>query len=199
MPNLLYQGHGSFRLTANNGTVVYIDPFAGAGYDLPADAILVSHQHGDHNQVGLITQKPDCTVITNVEALAGGEYNTFSIKGVEVEAVMAENKNHPRDECVGFIVIMDGVKIYFSCDTSTTPQMAEFAARKLDYAFLCCDGYYNMGLTEAAECAKVIGARYNIPVHISPGELFDRALAERFKGPNRLIVEAGEVLELRQG
>ena len=37
MPKLFYQGHGSFRLTANDGRMVYVDPFAGSGYDLPAD------------------------------------------------------------------------------------------------------------------------------------------------------------------
>jgi len=196
MPKLLYQGHGSFRLTAGNGTVMFIDPFIGTGYDVPADVILVSHQHDDHNKVGLITQKPGCTVISNVEALAGGKHNKFSVSGIEIEAVEAVNKNHPSDQCVGFIVTADGVKIYFSCDTSKTSQMAGFAERKLDYAFLCCDGFYNMGLEEAAEAAKLIGARHNVPVHLKPGELFDRALAEQFKGPNRLIIEAGEEVEL---
>lgn len=196
MPKLLYQGHGSFRLTANDGIVIFIDPFVGTGYDEPADIILVSHQHDDHNKISLITQKPGCTLITNAEALAGGKHNIFSVKGVEIEAVMAENRNHPPDLCVGYILTIDGLKLYFSCDTGKTPQMAEFAAKKLDYAFLCCDGYYNMGLVEAAECAALIGARHNVPAHIKPGALFDRTLAEQFDAPNRLIIEAGEEIEL---
>ena len=196
MAKLLYQGHGSFRLTTKDGAVLFIDPFVGIGYDKPADVILVSHQHDDHNQIGLITQKPGCTVITDADALAGGKHNTFSLHGFEIEAVEAQNKNHTPDECVGFIITVDGKKLYFSCDTSKTAQMAEFAARKLDYAFFCCDGFYNMGLEEAAECAKLIGAKHNVPVHLKPGELFDRALAEQFTGPNRLIIEAGEEIEL---
>jgi len=196
MPKLLYQGHGSFRLTADDGVVIFIDPFAGTGYDKPADIILVSHQHFDHNRIELITQKPDCAIISNIEALAGGKHNTFSIKGVEIEAVMAENKNHPPDECVGYILTINRLKLYFSCDTGKTTQMAEFAAKKLDYAFLCCDGYYNMGLREAAECAELIGARHNVPVHMKPGELFDKTIAEQFQAPNRLIIEAGEEVGL---
>ena len=74
--------------------------------------------------------------------------------------------------------------------------MASFSEKKLDYAFLCCDGVYNMSLEEAAECAKLIGAKHNVPVHLKPGELFDRTLAEQFSGPNRLIIEAGKEVEL---
>ena len=198
MSKVLYQGHGSFRLTTDDGVVVFIDPFVGTGYDVPADIILITHQHDDHNKINLITQKPGCTVITNVEALAGGKHNTFSLNGVEIEAVMAENKNHPPDQCVGYILTVDGLKLYFSGDTSTTSQMADFAAKELDYAFLCCDGFYNMSLEEAAVCAKLIGAKHNVPVHLKPGELFDRTLAEQFEGPNRLIIEAGKEVELNR-
>lgn len=197
MAKLLYQGHGSFRLISNEGVVVYIDPFIGTGYDLPADVILVTHQHEDHNRIDLITQKPDCTIISNFEALAGGKHNTFSVKGIEIEAVEAGyNQGHSPEDSVGFIVVVDGLKLYFSGDTSTTPQMAQFAARKLDYAFLCADGHYNMGLDEAAQCANLIAARHSVPVHLKPGELFDREMAERFQGANRLIIEAGEEVEL---
>ena len=197
MPKLFYQGHGSFRLTSDDGAVIFIDPYIGEGYDVPADIILITHQHSDHNQVGLITQKPGCKIISNVEALSGGKHNTFTLEGVKIEAVEAGyNQNHAPDNSVGFIVAIDGLKLYFSGDTSRTPQMETFAARKLDYAFLCGDGYYNMGLEEAAECAELIGARNNVPVHLKPGELFDRELAERFNGPNRLIIEAGEEVDL---
>ena len=196
MAKLYYQGHGSFRLTTGDGAVIFIDPYVGTGYDLPADAILVTHQHADHNNIELITQKPDCVVISNVEALAGGVYNSFAVCGVAIEAVAAENQNHPIDQCVGFLVNVDGKKLYFSGDTSKTAQMASFAAKELDYAFLCCDGFYNMGLEEAAECAAIIGAKHNVPVHMKPGELFDREIAEQFNAPNRLIIEAGTEIEI---
>jgi len=196
MPKLLYQGHGSFRLTTNGGVVVFIDPYVGDGYDVPADMILVTHQHADHNQLELITQKDNCDVISNVEALEGGKHNSFSLRGIDIDAVAAENKNHPADQCVGFILTVDGVKLYFSGDTSKTAQMSDFAAKELDYAFLCSDGIYNMGLEEASECAKIINAKHSVPVHIKPGELFDRTLAEQFSAPNRLILDAGEELEL---
>jgi L-ascorbate metabolism protein UlaG (beta-lactamase superfamily) len=193
---LLYQGHGSYRITAADGRVIYIDPYAGEGYDKSADILLVTHQHDDHNKTALVTQKPACKVITNVEALAGGKHNTFEVGGIVIEAVEASNANHDPAQCVGLILTVDGIKIYIAADTSKTKSMESFAARKLDYALLPIDGYYNMDAKDAAECARLIGARVNIPVHMKPGELFDRERAEAFDAPGRRIVAAGEEIEL---
>jgi L-ascorbate metabolism protein UlaG (beta-lactamase superfamily) len=195
MPKMLYQEHGSFRLTADDGRVIYVDPYKGDGYDLPASLILVTHQHGDHNQIGLCAQKPDCRVITNAEALAGGRYNSFDIGGIAVEAVEAYNKNHSRSECVGFIITLGGVKLYASGDTSKTDQMETFAPLGIDYAVLCGDGHYNMGPEEAAECARLIGAKHNIIVHVKAGESV-REIAQLWSAPNKLILEPGQEISL---
>jgi L-ascorbate metabolism protein UlaG (beta-lactamase superfamily) len=197
MPKLYYQGHGSYRITADDRRVIYVDPYAGDGYDLPADVILVTHGHGDHNQVQLVTQKPSCRVITNVEALAGGKHNCFDLgDGLAAEAVEASNRNHDPAKCVGYIITVDGVKIYCSGDTSKTEQMKSFAKRKLDYALFPLDGVYNMDLDEGAECTRIVGAKHNIPIHLKPGALFDRKKAEKWEAPNKLIVEPGQEIEL---
>ena len=196
MAQLLYQGHGSFRVTAADGRAIYVDPYAGTGYDLPADIILVTHQHGDHNKIELITQKETCRVITNQEALAAGVHQSFQVGDIGVEAVEAGNKNHDPQVCVGYLLTVDGVTLYAAGDTSRTAQMATFAARGLDYALLPGDGKYNMDVAEAAQCAALIGAKHNIPIHLMPGELFSRERAEAFDAPNRLIVEPGETIAL---
>ena len=196
MPKLLYQGHGSFRLTADDGRVIYVDPYAGEGYDKPADLILVTHQHGDHNQVQLCAKKGGCRVITNKEALAGGRHNSFDAGSIHIQAVEAKNLMHSPKTCVGYIITLDGLKIYASGDTSTTEQMKTFTDMSFDYAILCGDGFFNMGLKEAAECARLAGAKHNIIIHLRPGALFDRKKAERWDAPNKLIVEPGQEIVL---
>ena len=198
MTRLLYQGHGSFRLTAKDGTVIYVDPYAGEGYDVPADIILVTHQHGDHNRVDLPARKENFVVITQTEALAGGTHQSLSVNDIGIESVQAYNKNHDPKNCVGYIITIDGIKVYAAGDTSTTEQMTSFSEKELSYALLPCDSVYNMDLVEAAACAALIGAKHNIPIHMKPGALFDRERAERFIAPSRLIVGAGEEITLEK-
>lgn len=199
---LLYMGHASLRITTAEDKVIYIDPFAGDGYEPAADLILVTHGHYDHTDLDKVTNRnDDCEIITWKEALKGGEHQTFDLGYAKVEAVEAGyNKNHNVKECVGYVITLsDGVKVYVSGDTSTTEQMPSLADQNIDYAFFCCDGIYNMDLEEAAECAALVGAKHNTPYHIvaaNSGSLFDHARAEEWNAENRLIIDEGEEIEL---
>ncbi|AEF80873.1 MBL fold metallo-hydrolase [Leadbettera azotonutricia] len=196
MPKLYYQGHGSFRISASDGRVIYVDPYAGDGYTLPADIVLITHQHSDHNKIELVTQKDGCRVITNVEALAGGKHNSFDINGIHIEAVEAKNLIHNPRKCVGYIISLDGISLYASGDTSMTKQMESFAERKLDYALFPCDGVVNMSLKMGSKCAKMVGAKHNIPIHLKPRALFNRKRADKWDAPNKLIIEPGQEIIL---
>lgn len=195
MAELLYQGHGSFRIQTEAGTVIFVDPYVGEGYDLPADLVLVSHEHHDHNRVELVTQKPGGKVYRAADCLKNGEYRAWTEFGVTIRSVAAYNQNHPKAECVGFLLTVDGKTLYMAGDTSRTEEMeTELAGEHIDYAFLPIDGIYNMDAAEASECAAVIGAVHSIPVHMKPGALFDQETAERFQADGRLIVKPGETL-----
>ena len=109
---------------------------------------------------------------------------------------------HNPAECVGYILTFkNGASVYVTGDTSNTPQMAQLSKKQITYAFFCCDGIYNMDLEEAAECARLVGAKHNIPYHNTAstrGKPFDKKRAEAFNAPNRLIVDMGEEIVLEK-
>lgn len=196
---LLYMGHASLRITTGDNKVIYIDPYAGSGYEPSADLILITHAHHDHTDIDLIKNRnPGCRIITWEEALKGGSHQSFDFGFVKVEAVEAGyNLNHSVKKCVGYILTAEsGVTVYVSGDTSKTKQMPLLAGRNIDYAFFCCDGVFNMKPSEASECAALVKAKHSIPYHIAPGKLFDPAKAEKFKADGRLILTPGEEIEL---
>ena len=87
---LLYMGHASLRITTPENRVIYIDPYAGKGYDAAADLILVTHDHFDHTAVDKITRRAEgCQTVTWKEALVKGNYKTFDFGFATVEAVEA--------------------------------------------------------------------------------------------------------------
>ena len=197
MPKLMYQGHGSYRLTTDGGMVIYVDPYAGQGYDVPADLILVTHDHYDHNCIDKPARRPGCAVITQQEALEDGRYGRFTLGDLQIEAVPAYNSHHPKESCVGYVLRFDGISLYASGDTSETEAMGSLLpAYHLDYALLPTDGIYNMGPEEASRCAEKIGARHVIPIHCKPEALYDRSVAERFQAAGRILLEPGHTLDL---
>lgn len=203
MATLLYLGHGSLRLTTDAGKTIYIDPFmspdgqgSSKGYEVPADLVLVTHQHYDHTGTEKMPHAAGCVVWQNGDSHPDATtYLTqvFLDGAVEVQAVEAYNHHHRKDECVGYVVRVDGLTLYFSGDTGPTNQMRELAGMGIDYAFLPCDGIYTMTPEEAAECATLVGARHNVPVHMKPVEPYSEQVARRFAAaaPNALLVRPG--------
>ncbi len=202
MAKLLYIGHASFRLTTNDGFVTYIDPYAPGDYSIPADLVLVTHEHFDHNSFNLLTTKPTTAFIRPIVALIDGEYLDFPNGGMHIQPVPATNANHSIDECVGYVIEVDNKKLYFAGDTSKTDYMeSDLSKMNLDYAFLPCDGTYNMDLDEAIECAKIISAVHSIPIHtmpVSPGETprFNEEKANAFDVDGALVMRPWTEIEL---
>jgi L-ascorbate metabolism protein UlaG (beta-lactamase superfamily) len=155
MGKLFYQGHGSYRLVSDQGIVIYVDPFAGAGYDLPADIVLITHEHPDHNNLTLLQQNQEFVVIRPETILINGVYGRQTIHDIAIQAVPAYNTGHDKNKCVGY-----------------------------------------MDPKEASNCAAVIGAVHTIPIHMKPGALFDRNIAETFVAEGRLILEPNDEIKL---
>lgn len=206
MAKMLYQGHGSYRFVLDAGIVVYVDPFAGEGYDLAADVVFVTHEHFDHNQVQKMPRNAGCELVRASDVHpSSDEYLTVYPHGIKTTAVQAYNKNHPVDECVGLVLEFDGLSFYASGDTSMTDDMrsGKLANMSIDYAVFPGDGFFNMDVEEASECAKLVAAKHSIPVHLvpmdnpnDPAQIFSQERAEQFQVPGRIILAPGDEIEL---
>ncbi len=197
MAKLFYQGHGSLRIISNNGEVLYVDPFIGEGYDIKADYAVSTHEHYDHIQFQKIIFRNNINIYRAKNFINEDEtYNTLILGDFKVEGVMACNKNHPRNECVGFIIYVDNKVVYLSGDTSYVPEMENLRDKHIDYAFFCGDGIYNMDIEEASECANIVNAQWSIPYHLLPDHTYSEELANKFSGVNKRLIKPSQEIEL---
>ncbi len=196
MTTLTYIGHASIKLKSSDGTVIYIDPSFSGDYSEPADFILVTHAHSDHQaSSNQVEKKEDCIKITQKEALVDGEYSTFDYENIKIEAVAAGgNPNHDIKNGVGYIVTIDGITVYHAGDTSMIDEMNLLTDKNIDYAMYPIDGTYNMDAVEAAEVADLVGATHNIPIHEYDQGKVNKS--DNFNPNGRLIVAYEETIVL---
>ena len=172
--NIKWLGHAGFAINALDKIIV-IDPFQ-IKEIAPADIILITHSHYDHCSVEDINKikKPDTVIVTEAESakkLSGNVRivkpgDKINVSGVQIEAVEAYNTNkafHPKaNGWLGFIITVDGIRIYHAGDTDLIPEMDKFEA---DIALLPVSGTYVMTADEAVEAAKRLKPEIAFPMH----------------------------------
>lgn len=146
-----------------------------------ADFILVTHEHFDHYDKDAIDllKKEGTQIYLNPAvkklyvsgtALTNGETKVIS-KEIKVEAVPAYNttkgreKFHPNGRDNGYILTIDGLRIYIAGDTEPIPEMKDI--KDIDVAFLPVNQPYTMTPEQAASAAKTINPKVLFPYHYS--------------------------------
>jgi L-ascorbate metabolism protein UlaG (beta-lactamase superfamily) len=202
--NIHWLGHASFRIDASEA-VIYVDPWQLGEDPRPADLILITHDHRDHcspedvakiqtDETVIVTVKDSASKLDGkVEIVKPGD--ELTLKGVEIKAVPAYNLTkfrspgvpfHPKaKKYVGFILNIDGQRIYHAGDTDVIPEMSAFAT---DIALLPVSGTYVMTADEALVAAGMIEPKAIIPMHIGRG-IGSQGDAEDFKSKSPVPVE----------
>ncbi len=180
---LTWLGHDGFKI--QDGKVLYIDPYKIEGGP-KADIVLVSHEHFDHCSVDDLKKIVGPQTVVVAHAQSKGELSKLKVKeikvvkpgdkisveGVGIEAVPAYNVNkfrepgkvfHPKEDGkLGYVVTMNGVRIYHAGDTDHIPEMKGI---RTDVALLPVSGTYVMTAQEAAEAVVTINPKVVIPMH----------------------------------
>jgi L-ascorbate metabolism protein UlaG (beta-lactamase superfamily) len=175
-------GHDTFRIDGT--TTIYIDPWKLPRTVVPAQLVLVTHDHFDHlnlDDIGRIST-PDTVVVgpAAVTTQIGDRFRTITVApGDSVEvgtasvaAVPAYNLNkfrapgqlfHPPEAgYVGYVITLDGTRIYHAGDTDAIDEMRGIDC---DVAILPVSGTYVMTADEAVQACGMLHAREVIPMH----------------------------------
>jgi L-ascorbate metabolism protein UlaG (beta-lactamase superfamily) len=182
---IAWLGHASFRIEGDK-SVVYIDPWK-LTHAKPADLVCITHNHFDHLSVEDVEKiRGESTVIVGpadcrasfdsaFKEISAGK--SLTAGDVTVEAVPAYNTDkdfHPKaNNWLGYIITVDGVRVYHTGDTDVIPEMADV---RTDVVLLPVGGTYTMTVKQAADALKSIDPKVAVPMHCGDivGTLDDR-------------------------
>jgi len=184
--------HGSVKMRIGDEWI-YIDPVTtgvptATDYTtMPkADILIITHEHSDHLDTLAISQltkeHTELVVNTNSSNLLGGRGvvmkngDNITISGSwSLEAVPAYNNSefksmfHTKGRDNGYILSVDGFRIYIAGDTEDIDEMAEI--KDVDVAFLPCNLPYTMTPEQLAKAARTIKPKVLFPYHYGDTEI----------------------------
>lgn len=183
--------HASIRMEYN-GKEIEIDPCGKlrdrtVDYSVmpKADFIFVTHEHGDHydaQAIKLLSAERTQLVMNQrcVDMYGAGKVMKNGDKmqvcdDMTVEAVPAYNTTeghqqfHPQGRDNGYILTIDGLRIYIAGDTEDIPEMADI--KDIDIAFLPCNQPFTMTPDQLVRAAKVIKPKVLFPYHYGQTDL----------------------------
>ncbi len=146
-----------------------------------ANIILITHEHKDHFDKAAIQdlRTPATSIYVNPAVynlykngivMRNGDAIDYA-GDIRIEAVPAYNTTagreqfHPKGRDNGYVLTLDGLRIYIAGDTEDIPEMAQLSG--IDIAFLPCNQPYTMTPDQLANAAKMFSPKDVYPYHYS--------------------------------
>jgi L-ascorbate metabolism protein UlaG (beta-lactamase superfamily) len=163
-----YLGHASFLVTAAAGTRVQFDPYEPGGFNgavayrpfqEPADVVVISHDHADHNCAEAVPGDPLVVKCPHTETLHGIEFRRH-------RAYHDTHSGAERGENVITACCIDGVTICHLGDLGHVLSGAEAKqVGKVDVLMLPVGGIFTLDAVDAWKVANLLSPRICIPMH----------------------------------
>ena len=177
LENIKWLGQSGFKINSAAGKTIYLDPYKIPVASPKADYIFITHSHYDHfsaeNVAKIRGENTQIFCPGEVASKVGGQVRTvkpgdsFSAGDLKIEVFPAYNMDkefHPKENgWVGYVLEIDGQRIYHAGDTDLIPEMNDL--KDIDIALLPVSGTYVMTSEEAIEAAKIIKPKTVIPMH----------------------------------
>jgi L-ascorbate metabolism protein UlaG (beta-lactamase superfamily) len=189
MPKITFLGHAAFSIE-HDGRTVLVDPFltgnpkaAATADEVAADAIFLTHAHGDHvGDTVAIAKRTGATVVAIVELAAElGEAGvesvfdpniggTVDLDWVSVRLTPAwhtgVSDGGTATTPAGLVIEIGGKRIYHLGDTGLFSDLALPSRRgHIDLAIVPIGGHYTMDRFDAVVAADFLKADQIIPCH----------------------------------
>lgn len=155
-------GHAAFLLESG-GTTIITDPFKKhVGYPVftgSVDIVTVSHDHNDHNAVGLL--KGYSTVLHEA-----GDYEVSGISIKGFESFHDKQQGRQRGKNIIFLISAEGMNLVHLGDLGheLEPEQVE-AIGRVDLLLLPVGGYYTIDAEDAFKVAGLLNPGIIIPMH----------------------------------
>jgi L-ascorbate metabolism protein UlaG (beta-lactamase superfamily) len=223
---LTYHSHACFGIDVG-GTHLLIDPFLTGNPladvtadEVDADYILISHGHGDHvGDAVAIAKRTGAMAISNKEIhdwlLAQGVERVhplhigggFDFPFGRVKLTIAHHGSVLPDGSyggnpAGFLLTVDGKKIYHACDTGLFYDMKLIGEEGLDLAILPIGDNFTMGPDDALRAVELLEPSVVIPIHYDTFDVIKQdpyAFARRVEAASAakcVVLKAGDTYDL---
>jgi L-ascorbate metabolism protein UlaG (beta-lactamase superfamily) len=185
-------GHSCFLITSDDGLRVITDPYAiGGGINYPpvketADIVVVSHDHGDHNNISAVQGKP--------EVVKGS--GTKTVKAIQFRGIATyhdTSQGKQRGSNTIFCFTVDTIKLCHLGDLGhvlSSGQINEIGG--VDILFIPVGGFYTIGAADANQVCGQLKPKVIIPMHFrTPNCAYPIAGVDEFLKGKQNVREAG--------
>ena len=163
-----WYGHSAFLITSNQGVKIITDPYEpnAFGGQLtygkikdPADIVLVSHDHADHNHTKDLPGSPQIIKGAGLKTSKG-----ISFKGVAT--FHDPSKGSERGENTAFSMEVDGIRVCHLGDLGHVLSQKEITEiGPVDILITPVGGFYTIDSKEATQVATLLKPKVVIPMH----------------------------------